>query len=351
MKNKIENIMNAASLKELLDEISAFCKESYMSEEDLECIQLVEMVKSKEDSDIHVLLCSYLSVCDDSDEVIEALYEFVSNCQGYIEADEEMTQQVTKEEFETILTECEEKVGIVSCIEKEHKYKIIEIPMLDLYRNPLYINDKEIVIALPRIYKSIDKKDYIAESLGKLVYDILKDLFTPDILRSELFKYIPRTREIGGGVKSHFEQCFKSVVNYKERKPGIYPEFDEHMQQVLDMEFYKRIIKRYLNSTKGYIYAYSEKNFKKLEFNTKEYGYSNSDGLFTGTLMCKKWGKRSNIIAFVDMDNGNKIVFATYKHPDNYLGLEKIDIGERIKVEFGQSYDDRMKVVSISRTK
>ncbi len=165
------------------------------------------------------------------------------------------------------------------------------------------------------------------------------------------YKRNRKNNRIGGGAKGHFEKCFKSVVNYKERKPGIYPEFDEHMQQVLDIEFYKRIIQRYLNSTNGYIYAYSEENFKKLGFNAKEYGYSNSDGLFTGTLMCKKWGKHSNIIAFVDMDNGNKIVFATYKHPDNYLGLDNIDIGERVKVEFGQSYEGRMRVVSISRTK
>lgn len=351
MSKAIEKIISAKGLSELLNEIDSFCVNSYMRDDDAECMELVKSIKGIENSDIHILLGSYLSLCEDGDEVIDALYEFVSNCQGYIEADEEMTQQVTKEEFETILSECEEKVGVVSCIEKEHRYKIIEIPMLDLYRNPFYINDKEIVIALPRIHKSIDKKDYISESLGELVYDILKDLFTPDILRSELFKYIPRTRAIGGGVKYHFEQCFKSVVNHKERKPGIYPEFDEHMQQVLDMEFYKRIIQRYLNCTNGYIYAYSEKNFKKIGFNAKEYGYSNSDGLFTGKLMCKKWGKHSNIIAFVDMDNGNKIVFATYKHPDCYLGLENIDIGERIKVEFDQSYEGRMRVVSISRTK
>lgn len=52
-------------------------------------------------------------------------------------------------------------------------------------------------------------------------------------------------------VKQLFREYFYSVVLYKERKPGIYLKFDAHMKQVLDMEFFKRIIKRYMESESG----------------------------------------------------------------------------------------------------
>ena len=52
-------------------------------------------------------------------------------------------------------------------------------------------------------------------------------------------------------IKLFDREYFYSVVLYKERKPGIYLKFDAHMKQVLDMEFFKRIIKRYMESENG----------------------------------------------------------------------------------------------------
>lgn len=43
-----------------------------------------------------VMLSAYMSAAEDGEEIIEALYEFVSNCKGFTEADDDMTQQVTK---------------------------------------------------------------------------------------------------------------------------------------------------------------------------------------------------------------------------------------------------------------
>ena len=40
-----------------------------------------------------------------------------------------------------------------------------------------------------------------------------------------------------------------SVILYKERKPGIYTEFDDHMRRVIVLEFYRRIIASYLDKT------------------------------------------------------------------------------------------------------
>lgn len=247
MTNTLNNIVNAKNLKELVDEINEFCKESYMREDDTACLKLIELVKNKKNSDIHMLLGSYLSICEDGDEVIEALYEFVTNCEGFVEADEEMTQQVTKDEFETILTECEEKCRIISCIEKEHELKVAEIPMMNKYREfGMRFKGNEIALTLPKIDINTDTKQYIAEELGAILHDILKTRISPETLLYELNRYIPETRKSEESARQLFKKYFYSVVLYKERKPGIYPKFDAHMKQVLDMEFFKRIIQVYL---------------------------------------------------------------------------------------------------------
>lgn len=69
----------------------------------------------------------YLCVCEDGDEIVEAIQEFMDNCRGLIEADEEVTQQTTKAEFEAVLDECEDKCAVRTCIEKEYKLNVAEI--------------------------------------------------------------------------------------------------------------------------------------------------------------------------------------------------------------------------------
>lgn len=45
--------------------------------------------------------------------------------------------------------------------------------------------------------------------------------------------------------KQLFKKNFYDVILYKERKPGIYTRFDEHMKRVIVLEFYKKIIQKY----------------------------------------------------------------------------------------------------------
>lgn len=145
----------------------------------------------------------------------------------------------------------------------------------DVIRNIYSLQNKtdntiEIKLVLPKAEIYNDTKRYIAEELGTILYDVLKSKISPEILLYELNRYIPETRESKDTVKQLFREYFYSVVLYKERKPGIYPKFDAHMKQVLDMEFFKRIIKRYMESENGWIYAYTENRFKELGFNSKE---------------------------------------------------------------------------------
>lgn len=244
----IERIINSGNLSELIYEIQEFCRESYMREDDTECMELKEQVENKTDSDIHMILASYLSVCEDGDEVIESLYEFSSNCKGFIEADEDTTQQVTKDEFEAVLSECEDKCGIQSYM-KEDNYvlKTAEVPMVQQYREfAMKFKGKEILLYLPRIDINMDTKEYIAEELGGMIYEMAARKLKPDVILRELNRYIPETRKSDESAKQLFRKYFYSVVQYKERAPGIYPKFDEHMKQVLDMEFFRRMLKEIL---------------------------------------------------------------------------------------------------------
>lgn len=91
-------------------------------------------------------------------------------------------------------------------------------------------------------YQNIDTKQYIAEEIGGILYETVVRKLKSDIVLRELHRYIPETRKSNKSAKELFRKYFYSVVKYKERKTGIYTEFDEHMKQVLDMEFYRRII-------------------------------------------------------------------------------------------------------------
>ena len=248
MTKTIEKIVNATGLSELLNEIDTFCEESYMREDDSECMELKGQIENKTASDIHMILAAYLSVCEDGDEVIESLYEFASNCKGFVEADEDTTHQVTKDEFETVLSECEDKCGIQSYM-KEDNYvlKAAEVPLAQQYREfTMKFKGNEILLYLPRIDINMDTKQYIAEELGGMIYEMAAMKLKPDVILRELNRYIPETRNSSESAKQLFRKYFYSVVQYKERAPGIYPKFDKYMKQVLDMEFFRRMLKEIL---------------------------------------------------------------------------------------------------------
>ena len=55
-------------------------------------MQLRDQINEITGNDYIVMLSAYMCTAEDGDEIIEALYEFVSNCKGFVEVDEEMTQ-------------------------------------------------------------------------------------------------------------------------------------------------------------------------------------------------------------------------------------------------------------------
>lgn len=240
----INKILTAKSLTELLDAADEFCKNAIMRDDDSECMELKEKLEQATDNDYLTMLSAYMSAAEDGDEVLDAIYEFVGNCRTFAEADKENTKQITKDEFETVLDECEDKCGIESYMETNgYTLKIAEVPMIQKHREftAKFINN-DILLYLPRIDKNIDTKRYIAEEIGGILYETIIRKLNLEIVLQESHRYIPETRTGSESAKQLFRKYFYSVVKYEERKPGIYTEFDEHMKQVIDMEFYCRII-------------------------------------------------------------------------------------------------------------
>ena len=243
----MNKILNSDTLNDLIEAINDFCRESYTTDIDSICIELKEKVMSAKNNDILMLLASYLSSADDGDEVIDSLHEFVGNCIGFVEADEKITTKVTKEEFETVLDECEEKCGLKTCIEKEHYLHVAETNLYNKYREfSIKHKNNKINIILPRINNNIDVKQYIAEELGAVLYNVLTTKLSPEYIEAEMNRYIPETIQKTASTSMLFRQYFYDVVLYQERKPGIYIEFDETIERVLHVEFFMRIILQYL---------------------------------------------------------------------------------------------------------
>ena len=190
----LNKILNADTLLDLLDSINDFCRESYTTDIDSICLELKEKVMSAKNNDLLMLLASYLSSTDDGNEVIDSLYEFVGNCEGFAEANEETTTKVKKEEFEAVLDECEEKCELKSCIEKEHILRVAETELYNECRVfSIKHKNNNINIILPRINNNIDVKQYIAEELGTVLYNVLATKLAPEYIVAEMNRYIPET--------------------------------------------------------------------------------------------------------------------------------------------------------------
>lgn len=245
----ISNILNARSLSELLDASEEFCKNAILRDNDDECMKLKAKLEEMTGNDYLTILSSYMVVAEDGDEVVEALYEFVSNCRMFAEADEEETEQISKEEFEAVLDECESKCEVLSCIESEGTLNIAELPMLSRSVE-LCVREKNDVIniLLPKVNIQNDKEKYIADIIGTTLYRVINKKFDADYIKHEINRYIPTSRIVERSAKEMFVDYFYDVLKYKDRKPGIYTHFDKHMERVLILEFYRRIIQEYFKT-------------------------------------------------------------------------------------------------------
>ena len=243
----IRNILNAKALSELLDAAEEFCQNAIMREDDSECMELKETLEQVTDNDYLTILSSYMSVAEDGDEVIDAICEFVEICRTFAEPETETAEQITKAEFEGILDHCEDVCAVKTCIETEHTINIAEIPLLCLHNNFAVTEKNDLFnIFLPMINKLEDKEKYISDMIANMFFDSIKGTLGEEYVLEEIKRYIPESRNSDKSVKELFREYFCYVVKYKERKPCIYTEFNEHMKGVIVTACYTRLAQEYL---------------------------------------------------------------------------------------------------------
>ena len=80
--------------------------------------------------------------------------------------------------------------------------------------------------------------------------------------------------------------------------------------------------------------AYSKRQFAMSDFDSTDYNLNEIEGTFTGTLVCKKYGKKCNVVAYVDLDDGRKIVCTAFQKPYNYFEIPEMEIGAKIELTF-----------------
>lgn len=93
--------------------------------------------------------------------------------------------------------------------------------------------------------------------------------------------------------------------------------------------------------------AYSKRQFARSDFDGTGYQLNEIEGVFAGTLTCKKYGKNKNVVAFVKLDDGRKIICTAYQKPGNYLGIPDIEVGTRIILEFKRTKQGKMRFNSV----
>ena len=241
----INKILSADSIKDVLCAIDEFCQEQLARENDETCLRLKEEILES-DNDILCILGSYLCVCEDGEEIIDALYEFSGNCKSFFETDEETTTQITKDEFETVLDECDEKCDIKDCVETTHVLNIAEVNAANSYAQHLIrVKNDTINVFLPRISNISDKTRCISDMLGRILFSTVSQYVDKEEIRCIMNQMIPECKDNNRGTIDLFIEYFYEVVKYKDRKPGIYTKFDSHMKRVIIVEFYKRIIRKY----------------------------------------------------------------------------------------------------------
>lgn len=244
-KMSLQKIIESDTLFELLETLEDFCVKSLMRSDDKEVMELKDGIE-KSENDYLKILSSYLCTCEDGDDVIDSIYEFVANCKGFAEADKENTQQVTKDEFEKILDECEDKCGIKSCIESEHTINVAEVDAVNNYEEfNLRMRETYINLFLPRIDKSVNKREYISGQLGLMLYDVLRTKIPEDKIRHEICRYVPEKAGSPKSARFLFKELFYNVVQYKKNKPRVYTELNLHLKRVIILEFFRDMIVRY----------------------------------------------------------------------------------------------------------
>ena len=67
-------------------------------------------------------------------------------------------------------------------------------------------------------------------------------------------------------------------------------------------------------------------------YDTSNYISPDFEGVFKGELAYTQWGKKGNKIAFVDLEDGRKVVVHTWNRETNFYGLREMAYGTEVEI-------------------
>ena len=79
--------------------------------------------------------------------------------------------------------------------------------------------------------------------------------------------------------------------------------------------------------------ALSWQEFVDSGFDGRDYQFPDFEGTYEATIACKLWNKNRNLLAYLDFDDGRKIMTSAWSEK-NYLGLADIPLNTHVSVSF-----------------
>lgn len=101
--------------------------------------------------------------------------------------------------------------------------------------------------------------------------------------------------------------------------------------------------------------AYQYKELAAAGIDTAAYTPMKTVGRFTGTLDAKAWGRRMNMVLFLTLDSGEKVVANVWQrngYKDTapyYKGMDEVPMGARVEVLFSHSRKGNVRLEDIRR--
>lgn len=80
--------------------------------------------------------------------------------------------------------------------------------------------------------------------------------------------------------------------------------------------------------------------FVESDFDGRDYEFPDFAGSYEATIACKRWNKSRNLLVYLDLDDGRKIITAAW-NTDDFFGLTELPIGARVRVTFVESKSGR----------
>ncbi len=75
------------------------------------------------------------------------------------------------------------------------------------------------------------------------------------------------------------------------------------------------------------------KEFLASGFNGRPYSFPDFDGDVVGEIACKRWNRSRNLLTYIDLDDGRKIVTGAW-NTNNFCGLADMPVGTRVRLSF-----------------